>query len=88
MSKQVKEFIFNGAGTVTLQLTTIGALFILAWNISAWKSDIEHKIEDTNNYRWSSLNMGEWTWALASWNPKLTVPSSWDYVEEKKEKDG
>jgi hypothetical protein len=81
MSERITEFIFNGKGAVTLQVTTLVLMLIMSWNISAWKTNIENTIQEGTKNRWTSVDMSEWSNKLAQSNDDLDVPSVWSVVD-------
>lgn len=74
MSKTVTDFIFNGKGTITLQLANLVFLIVASWNLATWKVNLENKIEESTKYRWTSIDMSGWSHTLALSNPTMEVP--------------
>ena len=81
MTKKIAEFAFNGKGSVTLQVTTLVLLLTMSWKISAWKVEIEAKLDGATSSRWTSNDMSEYSNDLAMMNPDLEIPDVWELLD-------
>lgn len=82
MTKKIRDFAFNGAGTVTLQITTLALLLTMSWKVSEWKTELEAKLDDIGAHGWTSIQMAEWSNLLAINNEELEVPDTWDVIDK------
>ena len=80
MTKNIKDFAFNGKGTVTLQITTIVLMLTMSWKISAWKTGFESKLDAAAANRFTSYDAAEWANRLAMDNDDIDVPDVWDVL--------
>ena len=74
MPKSITDFILNGKGVVTLQVTTLITLMIITWTLSDKWTSLEHSLEQATKNRWTSVDMALWSSTLAKDNKSLRVP--------------